>query len=150
MPWDKQDYPSSLKNLETPIRNKAIEIANAMVDEGYDEGRAIPIATEQAKEWFENASKAEISEMKQISDKDLRTRDEDKQDSRPELLDKGEHVVPHDDGWAVQAQDAKQPSNVYKNKQDAINRAKEIADNKGTSVTIHKKDGTVEDKVSGD
>ncbi len=30
---------------------KAIEIANAMVDEGYEEGRAIPIATSQAKEW---------------------------------------------------------------------------------------------------
>lgn len=51
MPWSMKDYPQSLKNLEEPVRKKAIEIANAMVDEGYEEGRAIPIATSQAKEW---------------------------------------------------------------------------------------------------
>jgi uncharacterized protein YdaT len=33
-----------LKNLEEPVKKKAIEIANAMMDEGYEEGRAIPIA----------------------------------------------------------------------------------------------------------
>ncbi len=51
MPWSMKDYPQSLKNLEEPVKKKAIEIANAMVDEGYEEGRAIPIATSQAKEW---------------------------------------------------------------------------------------------------
>lgn len=51
MPWSMKDYPQSLKNLEKPVRKKAIEIANAMLDEGYEEGRAIPIATSQAKEW---------------------------------------------------------------------------------------------------
>lgn len=49
MPWDTQDYPSSLKNLDTAVKKKAIDIANSMIDEGYDEGQAIPIATEQAK-----------------------------------------------------------------------------------------------------
>lgn len=51
MPWSMKDYPQSLKNLEEPVKKKAIEIANAMVDEGYEEGRAIPIETSQAKEW---------------------------------------------------------------------------------------------------
>lgn len=51
MPWSMKDYPQSLKNLEEPVKKKAIEIANAMIDEGYEEGRAIPIATSQAKEW---------------------------------------------------------------------------------------------------
>jgi uncharacterized protein YdaT len=152
MPWDKDDYPSSLKNLDTPIRNKAIEIANAMIDEGYKEGRAIPIATEQAKEWYDNASEKERKEMKNISDQDLKERDdEDNQsDSRPELMEKGEHVYPHDDGWAVQAEDAKQPTHVFDDKQEAIERATEIAKKKETHLVVHKADGSVQKKQSYD
>ncbi|MEK3794005.1 DUF2188 domain-containing protein [Paenibacillus sp. FSL R7-0204] len=57
MPWDKDNYPDSLKNFMAPVRNKAVEIANALLEEGYEEGRAIAIATEQAKEWGENRDK---------------------------------------------------------------------------------------------
>jgi uncharacterized protein YdaT len=53
MPWTKTDYPDSLKNFTARVRNKAVEIANALLEEGYDEGRAIAIATSQAKEWAE-------------------------------------------------------------------------------------------------
>ncbi|WP_079526451.1 DUF2188 domain-containing protein [Halobacillus hunanensis] len=149
MPWDTKDYPSSFKSLDTVVRKKAIDIANAMIDEGYDEGRAIPIATEQAKEWHENASQDEKQQMRNKSDKELRNREKDDQSSsRPELLDKGEHVVSHEDGWAVQAEDAKQPSDVFENKQDAVERAKEVAKNKGTSVIIHKQDGSIQDQTS--
>ncbi|RWZ58135.1 DUF2188 domain-containing protein [Halobacillus fulvus] len=148
MPWDTNDYPSSLKNLDTPVRKKAIDIANAMIDEGYKEDQAIPIATEQAKEWYENADQKERNQMKQASDENLKERDEDASDSRPELLDKGQHVVSHEDGWAVQAEDAKQPSDVFEKKQEAIDRAEEIAENKGTQVIIHKKDGSIQDKKS--
>jgi hypothetical protein len=49
MPWSKQDYPVSMKNLSSNIRNKAIEIANALLNEGYEEGRAIAIATDRAE-----------------------------------------------------------------------------------------------------
>jgi uncharacterized protein YdaT len=148
MPWDTSDYPSSLKNLETPIRKKAIDIANAMIDEGYKEGQAIPIATDQAKEWYENASDQEIQQAKQMSDEELRSRDQDAQNSRPELLEKGEHVIPHENGWAVKVQDAKQASYVFDNKREAIERAKEIAANKGTAAIIHKKDGSIQEKVT--
>ncbi|SDD31164.1 hypothetical protein SAMN02799630_02741 [Paenibacillus sp. UNCCL117] len=43
-----------MKNLDTRVRNKAVEIANALLEDGYEEGRAIAIATAQAKEWNEN------------------------------------------------------------------------------------------------
>lgn len=150
MPWDTEDYPSSFKNLDTAVRKKAIDIANAMLDEGYDEGRAIPIATKQAKEWYDNADENEINRVKQMSDDDLKSRDDDddKGSGRPELMDNAEYVVAHDDGWAVKAKDAKQPSDVFDNKQDAIQRAEEIAENKGTQVVIEKKDGSVQEKKS--
>ncbi|WP_172250250.1 hypothetical protein [Saccharibacillus deserti] len=54
MPWNKKDYPQSMKNLDERVREKAIEIANALLDEGYEEGRAIAIATAKAEEWDEN------------------------------------------------------------------------------------------------
>ncbi|GAB2782048.1 hypothetical protein GCM10027275_27340 [Rhabdobacter roseus] len=57
MPWTKQNYPPSLKNFMAPVRNKAVDIANALLDEGYDEGKAIAIATAKAEEWAENRGK---------------------------------------------------------------------------------------------
>ena len=50
MPWSKNDYPASMKNLEPHVREKAIEIANALLRDNTDEGRAIAIATAQARE----------------------------------------------------------------------------------------------------
>ena len=37
MPWNKEDYQDSLKNFTAPIRNKAIDIANALLEDGYEE-----------------------------------------------------------------------------------------------------------------
>ncbi|GIO69688.1 hypothetical protein VQ056_15080 [Paenibacillus sp. JTLBN-2024] len=54
MPWNKHDYPVSMKNLEPRVRNKAVEIANALLEEGYEEGRAIAIGTAQAEKWNED------------------------------------------------------------------------------------------------
>lgn len=54
MPWKKNDYPPSMKNLEPRVRNKAVEIANALLEEGYEEGRAIAIGTAKAEEWDKN------------------------------------------------------------------------------------------------
>ena len=54
MPWTWQRYPDSMKNLPVRIRHKAIEVANALLQDGYEESRAIPIAIAQAKEWHEN------------------------------------------------------------------------------------------------
>jgi uncharacterized protein YdaT len=40
-----------MRNLPDSVRQKAIAIANALLAEGYDEGRAIRIAIAQAKRW---------------------------------------------------------------------------------------------------
>lgn len=57
MPWKNGDYPESLKNFTAPIRDKAVEIANALLEDGMEEGRAIAIATAQAKDWGEDHHK---------------------------------------------------------------------------------------------
>ena len=53
MPWNETRYPASMRNLAPEVRLKAIEIANALLDEGYGEGMAIRIAIAKAKEWAE-------------------------------------------------------------------------------------------------
>lgn len=51
MPWTKKDYPPAMKNLPAKVRHKAIEIANAIVeDDKVDEGAAIAIGISKAKE----------------------------------------------------------------------------------------------------
>jgi len=40
-----------MRNLPPAVRGKAIEIANALLAEGYDEGKAIRIAIAQAHRW---------------------------------------------------------------------------------------------------
>lgn len=55
MPWTENNYPASMKNLTPEVRNKAIEIANSLLEkEGYPEDRAIPIAIDTAEEWARN------------------------------------------------------------------------------------------------
>jgi uncharacterized protein YdaT len=51
MPWTANDYPVSMRNLAPVVRLKAIEIANALLAEGCEEGQAIRMAIAAAKKW---------------------------------------------------------------------------------------------------
>jgi uncharacterized protein YdaT len=51
MPWTEMRYPPSMRHLAPAVRAKAIEIANALLEEGMDEGKAIRIAIAKAKQW---------------------------------------------------------------------------------------------------
>ena len=53
MPWTSRHYPASMQNLPARVRDEAIKIANALLEEGMDEGKAIRIAIAKAKEWVE-------------------------------------------------------------------------------------------------
>lgn len=53
MPWNENHFPRSMANLTPRVRAKAIEIANALLEQGYEEGKAIRIAIAQAKHWAE-------------------------------------------------------------------------------------------------
>lgn len=53
MLWSESWYPAAMRHLDEAVRAKAIEIANALLDEGMDEGMAIRIAIAKAKAWGE-------------------------------------------------------------------------------------------------
>ncbi len=118
--WTKQDYPESMKNLPDEVREKAIEIANALLDEeDMPEGRAIAIATSQAQ-------KSEGS-----TDKDTVY-----------------HVVPQEERWAVMKEDAKQASYMADTKDDAMERARDLMNKHDAILVVHKADGTVQQQIN--
>ena len=59
-----------------------------------------------------------------------------------------QHVVPHEDGWAVKGEGNKRYTATFKYQEDAIDRARMIAIGRGSSVIIHREDGSIRDRIS--
>jgi uncharacterized protein YdaT len=51
MPWTEQHFPPAMSHMDAWTRTKAIEIANALLEHGHDEGFAIRVAIARAHEW---------------------------------------------------------------------------------------------------
>lgn len=133
------DFPDSFKNLDHVVRKKATDIANALEANGYSDDRAIPIATQQAKEWADNASEDELRSFKHGS---APKKDDTHEDTTNEkLLDNDVLVYFEEDKWVVRTKDAKRPDSTYDKKDKALDRAKEIAENKESNVIPYTKDG---------
>lgn len=124
MSWTANDYPSSLKNLPEQVRNKAIEIANALVEEeGMNEGKAIAIATAQA----------EKSEGDNSNDDKLVY-----------------HVLPQGNDWAVMKEDAKQASYTFSTKNEAVEKGRTLMNKHDCELILHKNDGSIQERVNKD
>lgn len=143
MPWNTNDYPASMKNLDNVVRKKAIDIGNALLDSDYPEDRAIPIAISQAKEWYNDASDSEIRSYKH--QENPKKNDDHDENSDADLLDNDVQVYFEDNEWKVETKGAKRPDSTFEHKEDALDRAKEIAQNKGTEVVSYTKDGKKQD-----
>lgn len=139
MPWNMQDYPDSLKNFDSLLRKKIIDIANALEDSGYEEDRAIPIAISQGKKWYDDATDSELEAFKKEANPS-KNDDHDTSGSNPDLLDNDVEVYYEDDQWKVRTVDAKRASETFDTKESAIKRAKEIAENRNTQVITYRKD----------
>lgn len=138
MPWSEKDYPSSMKNLDSIVRRKAIDIANAMIKEGYKEDSAIPIAISQAKDWAEDA---DAEEKKSLKEKDITKHKDDPENTSSRLQDRDVEVKYDDEDkmWIVITEGAKRADSKHSTKKEAQKRAKEIAENKDVEVKSYKK-----------
>jgi uncharacterized protein YdaT len=120
MPWTKNDFPDSFKNLEPDVRNKGIEIANALLREGNDEGRAISIATAKAREYVhgDNSSRTTYEAKARGEDWILMKQDGSraifKEDTKEDLLQKAKPYVNEQNGiLAVYQADGSLEMNLY-------------------------------------
>ncbi|MBO0441869.1 DUF2188 domain-containing protein [Candidatus Enterococcus ikei] len=140
MPWDLKDYPSSFKNFEPLLKKKAIEIANALVSEGYPDDRAIPIAISQSKKWLDEATDTEKAAFRKEADPKKTDKHSNKH-INTELLDNDVLVYYKENRWYVQTKNAEKAVDSFDTKEQAMKRAKEIAENKESNVIAYKKDG---------
>lgn len=120
MPWTKNDYPDSFKNLEPDVRNKAIEIANALLREGTEEGRAISIATAKAREYVHGDEAKRTNYQAKAREEEWILMKEDgkraifTEDTKEELLEKAKpYVNEHNGTLAVYHADGSLESTLY-------------------------------------
>ncbi len=63
-------------------------------------------------------------------------------------MSKNQHVVPHDDGWAVRGEGNERATSVHDTQEEAINAGREIAQNQGSELLIHGKNGQIRERNS--
>jgi len=63
-------------------------------------------------------------------------------------MSKNQHVVPRDDQWAVVGEGNSKATAVYPTQQEAIERAKEIAQNQQSELLIHGTNGQIRERNS--
>lgn len=119
MPWNKNDYPDSMKNLDAAVREKAIEIANALIQDNYEEGRAISIATSQARKAIHG-------------DEEDRVRYE---------------VISRETDWVLRKTDGRRAIFVENTKENLLQKAKPYVNEQNGILIIYEEDGSVEDTL---
>lgn len=61
---------------------------------------------------------------------------------------KNQHVVPHEDGWAVRGAGNSRATSVHDTQAEAIRHAREIAQNQESEMFIHGRDGRIRERDS--
>ena len=61
---------------------------------------------------------------------------------------KNQHVVPHEDGWAVRGAGNSRATSVHDTQADAIDAARGIAQNQHSELLIHGRDGRIRERDS--
>jgi uncharacterized protein YdaT len=138
MPWTKSDYPNSMKNLPVEVREKAIEIANALLDEkSMDEGIAIATAISRAKDWAVNRGKDTESKADDAKSTDVKQHGEDR------------YVIPYEENeWAIKKEGVDRVEKVFRSKKEAVTQARKEARESNASLTIQKRTGKVQQRIS--
>ena len=61
---------------------------------------------------------------------------------------RNQHVVPHENGWAVRGACSRRATSVHQTQRDAIKVGREIARNQGTEFFVHGLDGRIRERDS--
>jgi uncharacterized protein YdaT len=126
-----------MKNLPMQVRGKAIEIANALLEETrMDEGIAIATAISRAKDWAANRGKKTESKARASRSTDVKRHGEDR------------YVIPYRDIWAIKKEGSARVERSFDNKQDAVKQARQEARKSNASLTIQTKAGKVQQRIS--
>ena len=64
------------------------------------------------------------------------------------MTKRNQHVVPHQDGWAVKPSGGTKASSVHPTQSEAIDRGREVARNQRSELLIHGRDGRIRERDS--
>ena len=64
------------------------------------------------------------------------------------MTSKNQHVVPHQDGWAVKGEGNQRATSVHDTQQQAFDAARQIARNQQSELVVHRPDVRIRDKNS--
>jgi hypothetical protein len=59
---------------------------------------------------------------------------------------KDQHIVPHNEGWAVKPEGGSKPSGVFNTQKEAIAKGREIAKNQQSELFIHNREGQIRER----
>ena len=62
MTWDERHYPAAMRSLDPLVRERAIQIANALLEDGREEGFATRVAIGCARDWAQRRARAAAAE----------------------------------------------------------------------------------------
>jgi hypothetical protein len=116
-------FPASFAHLRLEERNKAIEMANTLLEEGYSEQMAQTIAVSNAKQWtyyFHNEALAG-------------------------KLNMNVHLIPNPLGWALISEDISTIIFICPDKAEALVKSRAYAKNDKCKLFIHSEEGRIQD-----
>ena len=137
MPWTYRTYPDSMKNLSKEVREKAIEIGNALLEgRRMGEGIAIATAISRAKDWAANRGKETRNKAGSRST-DVKEHGEDR------------YVIPYKGNlWAIKKEGAARVEKSFETKSEAVSAASKKARDAKAAVTIQTRTGKVQRRTS--
>lgn len=61
---------------------------------------------------------------------------------------RNQHVVPHEEGWAVRGAGSQRATSVHRTQREAIASGRRIARKQGTELFVHGRDGRIRERDS--
>jgi hypothetical protein len=59
---------------------------------------------------------------------------------------KNQHIVPHEDGWAVRGEGNQRVTSIHDTQQQAIRAGRDIARNQGSELLVHGENGRIRER----
>ena len=61
---------------------------------------------------------------------------------------RNQHIVPHDNRWAVRGAGSQRATSVHRTQREAIDIGRQIASNQGTELFVHDRNGQIRERDS--
>jgi uncharacterized protein YdaT len=109
----EQDFPPQMAHLPPEVRERALKLLQDLVEEGYPEVQAIPLAIRRV------TANQETERSGHVADTEAE-----------------KYITPHEEGWAVVSATGEHQTSVYRTKEEALAKALELAAKEHAKVHV--------------